>query len=160
MHAQASAWRGLQRQRSTIEIDEIADDGEPEAGAGLSLIGANAPLENAVPHCNMLLAQDGLNPVVHFYHALLLEQMERRAEAERSLRQAIHLDRNFLLAHYHLGLALARGNQPRLAARSFENVVRLSGSTRDQQTVENGDGLTVAGLKQMAQMRLQNLGVS
>jgi chemotaxis protein methyltransferase CheR len=116
--------------------------------------------ENAVPHCNRLLAQDGLNPVVHFYHALLLEQMERGAEAERSLRQAIYLDRNFLLAHYHLGLALAKGNQPCLAARSFENVVRLSGSTRDEQTVENGDGLTVAGLKEMAKMHLQNLGVS
>lgn len=116
--------------------------------------------DNAVPHCKRLLALDALNPVVHFYHALLLEHMGLNAEAERSLRQAIYLDRNFLLAHYHLGLALAKGVQPRLAARSFENVLRFSGNTRDQQTLENGDGLTVAGLKQMAKIHLQNLGVS
>ena len=81
------------------------------------------------------------------------------AEAERSLRHAIYLDRNFLLAHYHLGLALAKGIQPRLAARSFKNVLRLSGGMRDQQILENGDGLTVAALKQMAKMHLQNSGV-
>ena len=82
------------------------------------------------------------------------------AEAERSLRHAIYLDRNFLLAHYHLGLALAKGDQPHLAARSCENVLRLSAGMRDLDTLENGDGLTVAALKQMAKMLLQNSGVS
>jgi chemotaxis protein methyltransferase CheR len=116
--------------------------------------------ENAVQHCHRLLAQDGLNPIVHFYHALLQEQMGLGTEAERSLRHAIYLDRNFLLAHYHLGLALAKGDQPHLAARSCENVLRLSAGMRDQDTLENGDGLTVAALKQMAKMLLQNSGVS
>ncbi len=116
--------------------------------------------ENAVPHCNRLLAQDGLNPVVYFYHALLLEQLGLGAEAERSLRQAIYLDRNFLLAHYHLGLALAKGKERSTAARCFENVLKLAAGLRDEQAVEDGDGVTVAGLKQMAKMHLQNRGDS
>jgi chemotaxis protein methyltransferase CheR len=114
--------------------------------------------ENAVPHCDRLLAQDGLNPLVYFYHALLLEQLGLAAEAERSLRQAIYLDRNFLLAHYHLGLALAKANERGTAARCFENVLKLATGLRDEQAVEDGDGMTVAGLKQMAKTHLQKLG--
>ena len=90
----------------------------------------------------------------------LKHEMGNLAEAERSLRQAIYLDRNFLLAHYHLGLALTKGNQPRAAARSFENVLKLSGGVHDEQTVEDRDGVTVAGLKQMAALHLQKIGVS
>jgi chemotaxis protein methyltransferase CheR len=114
--------------------------------------------EKALVHCGRLLALDGMNPVVHFYRALLLVSMDRTAEAVRSLRQAIYLDRNFLLAHYHLGLVLARGNQAGLAARSFKNVLRLSGGVPDGLILENGDGLTAAGLKAMAEMHLRDLG--
>jgi chemotaxis protein methyltransferase CheR len=133
---------------------------EPATIDDLRLLADRGDWENAVPQCDRLLAQDRLNPAVHFYRALLLEQTARREEAERSLRQAIYLDRNFLLAHYHLGLALAKGNRRRLAARSFANVLRLAGGMRDEQPIENGDGLTVAGLKQVAEMHLRNLEIS
>ncbi|MCU1234661.1 MAG: Chemotaxis protein methyltransferase [Candidatus Solibacter sp.] len=116
--------------------------------------------DSAIPCCNRLLAQDGLNPVVHFYHAMLLEQTGQGVGVKRSLRRAVYLDRNFLLAHYYLGLALAKGSQPRPAAHSLENVLKLAAGLRDEQAVEYGDGLTVAGLKQLAKMHLQNLGVS
>jgi chemotaxis protein methyltransferase CheR len=114
--------------------------------------------EKALACGSRLLALDGMNPVVHFYHALVLVSLSRTADAERSLRQAIYLDRNFLLAHYHLGITLAKGNQAGSAARSFRNVLRLAGSAADGQNLENGGGLTVAGLKAMAETHLRNLG--
>ena len=95
---------------------------------------------------------------MHYYHALVLEQIGVPADAERSLRQAIYLDRHFLLAHYHLGLVLTKVQRPGLAARSFENVLTLSSGIEDSQAVVDGDGVTVASLKELARMHLHNLG--
>jgi chemotaxis protein methyltransferase CheR len=113
---------------------------------------------SALQHCQRLIAQDSLHPVVYFYHAFALEQMGVRAEAERSFRQAIYLDRNFAPAHYHLGLALKRQEDPRRAGRSFENVLKLLSGMRDEQIVLDAAGLTVAGLRKLAKTHLENLG--
>ena len=70
--------------------------------------------ETAARHCDRLLRQENLNAAVHFYRALILGQMNRQRESEKSLRRAIYLDRRFSLAHYYLGLSLQ--SQHRFAA--------------------------------------------
>jgi chemotaxis protein methyltransferase CheR len=114
--------------------------------------------KSALQHCQGLFAQESLNPVVYFYHALVLDKMGVPAEAERSFRQAIYLDRNFAMAHYHLGLALKRQEDPPRAGRSFANVLKLLSDMRDEQIVLDGAGVTVAGLRKLAAMHLENLG--
>ncbi|HEY3738333.1 MAG TPA: protein-glutamate O-methyltransferase CheR [Bryobacteraceae bacterium] len=125
---------------------------------GLRKLANRGDWHSAVRYCRQLLALDGLNPLVHYYHALVLEQIGGTADAEQSLRRAIYLDRHFLLAHYHLGLVLTKDRKTRPAVRSFENVLTLSSEMHDQQTVADGDGVTVAGLKELARMHLHNLG--
>lgn len=125
---------------------------------GLRQLANRGDWQGAVRYCRQLLALDGLNPLVHYYHALVLEQIGGTADAEQSLRRAIYLDRHFLLAHYHLGLVLTKDRKTRPAVRSFENVLTLSSEMQDQQAVADGDGVTVAGLKELARMHLHNLG--
>ncbi len=113
--------------------------------------------EIAAHHCERLLKEDNLNSTVHFYHALVLGQMKRQDEAERSLRRAIYLDRRFVLAHYHLGLFLQSQRDSRQAARSFENTLDLLRSRRDTDIFAEGDGISVAELKNLAKMHLEIL---
>jgi chemotaxis protein methyltransferase CheR len=125
---------------------------------GLRRLADQGDCERAIRYCQRLLALDGLNPVVHFYRAMVLEQMGIWDEAERSLRQAIYLDRNFALAHYYLGLALQRQKNQRQAVRSFKNVLKLLSTQGVESTVVAGDGVTVAGLSELARMHLDNRG--
>lgn len=125
---------------------------------GLRTLADRGDWEGAIRYCRTLLASDGLNPAVHFYHGLVLEQMGLPAEAERSLRQAIYLDRNFAMAHYQLGLTLQRGKNPRQANRCFENVLELLSGMRDEEPLGDGDGVTVGGLKKLARTHLAQGG--
>jgi chemotaxis protein methyltransferase CheR len=123
-------------------IRDLADQGRCEA---------------ALQVCQKLLADDVLNPTVHFYCALVGEQAGDRAMTERSLRQAIYLDRNFALAHYYLGLCLQRSRNTRDAARSFRNVLDCLDRSQASQILLHGDGISVDALRELAETNLEIL---
>jgi chemotaxis protein methyltransferase CheR len=110
--------------------------------------------ENAAMCCEQLLKQDNLNSSAHFYLALVLEQMRKHDDAERSLRRAIYLNRQSVLAHYYLGLFLQSRGDSRQAARSFENALELLCKRSDEEVFADADGITVAELKKLATMHL------
>ncbi|HEX3727648.1 MAG TPA: CheR family methyltransferase [Pirellulales bacterium] len=107
--------------------------------------------------CQTLLRSERLNPAVHFYHALVAGQQGRYAECEQSLRRAIYLNRDFVLAHYHLGLVLHRNRDARAAERSLRNVLQLLDRRDSDETLADADGLTVGELRQLARMQLEVL---
>lgn len=109
--------------------------------------------------CDRLLAVDVLNPIVHFYHALTFEHLGVPAASERSLRQAIYLDRRFALAHYHLGLSLAKEKQTIHAARALRNALLILSEASDDAVVQEGGGVTAAELKMLTKKQLEILGV-
>jgi chemotaxis protein methyltransferase CheR len=110
--------------------------------------------QGAADYGKRLLSQNGLNAEVHFYHALIFEKLGIVHEPEVSLRHAIYLDRNFALAHYHLGLVLKRDGHGRAAERSFGNVLKILASLPDLAMVTAGPEITVSGLKELARMHL------
>jgi chemotaxis protein methyltransferase CheR len=111
----------------------------------------------ALACCERLLITDNLSSPLHFYHALVLEQMGRNLEAEAALRRAIYLDRRSVLPHYYLGLCLQSRSDSRDAARSFENAVALLEAHDDAEVFVDADGITVAEMKQLAKMQLEVL---
>jgi chemotaxis protein methyltransferase CheR len=113
--------------------------------------------EDAARCCEELLEKDNLKANVHFYHALVLEQMSRHAEAEGSLRRALYLDRQSVLAHYYLGLFLQSRGDFKQAARSFENALDLLRSRDDNDNFPDADSITAAELKKLAEMHLEIL---
>jgi chemotaxis protein methyltransferase CheR len=114
--------------------------------------------ESAARGCEQLLKTDNLNSAVHFYHALVLEQMGRRDEAGKSLRRAIYLDRQSVLAHYYLGLFLQSRGDGRQAERCFENVLDLLRSRGDSDIFADADGITVAELRKLTKTHIEILG--
>jgi chemotaxis protein methyltransferase CheR len=123
---------------------------------GFHQLADNGDWQGAVEYGQKLLTQDRLNPAIHFYQALIFENLGIPDESERSLRQAIYLDRNFAMAHYHLGLALKRNRKTREAARSFRNALRVLASAAEDATVTAGSGISVASFKELAKMHLEN----
>lgn len=127
---------------TVAEVRALADRGEFQA---------------AQAGCRKLLETDGINPAVHFTLALILDHTGSSLEAERSLRRAIYLDRGFVLAHYHLGLAMQKNKDRAPARRAFENVLELLKGKPDQEALADGDGITAGELKEMARMHLELL---
>ncbi len=121
---------------------------------GLRQLADHGDWQGAAEYGKQLLSQNGLNAEVHFYHALIFEKLGVLDEPEISLRHAIYLDRNFALAHYHLGLSLKRGGQTAAAARCFGNVLKVLDGLPDVAIVRAGPGVTVTGLKELAKMQL------
>ena len=139
----------------SMKVRVALDHGSPPTNLeGLRQLADRGDWRGAAEYGQTLLNHDGLNPQVHFYQALIFENLGRAAEAERWLRQAIYLDRNFALAHYHLGLALERDRQVPAAARSFGNVLKVLAGVPDDSIVTAGSGVTATGLKQLAKMHL------
>jgi chemotaxis protein methyltransferase CheR len=113
--------------------------------------------DKAFQLCESLAARDSLNPAVHFYKALVLEQMGSLSTAEDALRRALYLDRQSLLIHYHLGLFLQKRGDPKGASRSFQNVLDLSAKRRGDDVIPDADGLLVSDLADLAGMQLEVL---
>jgi chemotaxis protein methyltransferase CheR len=129
----------------------------PEELSYIRLLADQGQCEEALHRSRLLLENEKLNPVAHFYNALVLEQMGHHAETERSLRQAIYLDRTFVLAHYYLGHCLHRKKDPRGAIRSFQNVLNLLSQRDANELFPHGDGITAGELKELAEMNLEVL---
>lgn len=121
---------------------------------GLRQLADRGEWRRAAEYGRRLLEEDGLNAEIYFYRALVFEKLGIAGEPERSLRRALYLDRNFALAHYHLGVALKRSGQVGTAARSFGNVLKVLAGLPDLAMVTAGPGVTVAGLKGLAKMHL------
>ncbi len=114
--------------------------------------------DKALECCHSLLASDALDSRTYFYQALVLNQMDKPAEAEQSLRRAIYLDGQSVLAHYYLGLLLQSSGETRHAAcRSLENALELLRSFAGAFIFEDADGISAHELTQLAQMNLKRL---
>lgn len=107
--------------------------------------------------CEHALRQRPLDPALHFARALVYEHVGSPAAAEQALRQALYLDRNFALAHFHLGRLLAGRSDRRSAARSFRNTMKILAGHADADVLVMGDGLTAAELRPLVQVHLDLL---
>lgn len=121
---------------------------------GLRQLADRGEWRRAAEYGRRLLEEDGLNAEIYFYRALVFEKLGVAGEPERSLRRALYLDRNFALAHYHLGVALKLSGHVGTAARSFGNVLKVLAALPDLAMVTAGPGVTVAGLKELEKMQL------
>lgn len=131
----------------------VAASGEAEGTAALEMaarsfanIGSYAEARGC---CEKALAQDRLNPRTHYLHSIILEQQDDGEGALRSLRNALYIDHDYLLAYFALGNLCRRRGELKEAEQSFANALRLLRERDPHEVLPETDGMTAGSLAQL-----------
>lgn len=106
-------------------------------------------LDEALTWCRKAIEIDKLNPGNHYLNATILQATGRIAEAGRSLKKALYLDPNYVLAHFALGNLARQQGKLEESKRYFKNTVSLL-SGLDQETIlPESEGMSAGKLREM-----------
>jgi chemotaxis protein methyltransferase CheR len=121
-----------------------------ERGAALALAAralANAgSLDEARGCLEQALALDRLAAHNHYLLALILEQLKDLPGAIKSLKHALYIDADHLLAYFALGNLQRQSGHRREASRNFANALRLLEKREPQEVLEEAEGMTAGEL--------------
>ncbi len=151
------AARNLPAEQARASADDIASD----SGAGdarsldedielLKRLADSGNYSGAVEVSSHLLARPDVPPLVYYLKAVLCQVVDDIEGAQSSLRQALYLDRNFVLAHHRLGLLALASGRAASGLRSMQTAVRLASRLPKEQELLGGDGLRAGEFVAMA----------
>ena len=106
-------------------------------------------LSPALAWCEQAVAADRLNPAGHYLQAAILQEQDALAEAALSLRTAIYLDQDFIMAHFALGNVTLRQGNTRDARKHFDNVLALLDGYLPDRPVPEAEGITAGRLREI-----------
>jgi chemotaxis protein methyltransferase CheR len=126
---------------------------EPHESAALSIearsFADQVNLTAALGCCDRWIAADKLNPASHYLRSVVLQEQGVMLEAVQSLRRALYLDPEHVLAHFAMG-NLARGrNQFFESRRHLSNALRLLKTFSPQTVLPESDGVTAGRLAEI-----------
>ena len=114
-------------------------------------------LNEAGELCARALELHPLSAELQYLHATLLAEAGWYGDAATASRRAIYLDRTFVMGHLLLGDALSRTGEPAAARIAFTNVLHFLANTEADAVIAAADGVPVARLRQVAELRLRTL---
>jgi chemotaxis protein methyltransferase CheR len=125
---------------AVLSIRELADQGK---------------LSEALTSCEGALAEDKLNPGLHFLRAIILQELNRIDEAGASLKRTLYLDQNFVLAHFALGNIVLRQGKALAAKKHFENVLTLIKECKSEEILPESEGLTAGRFREIIRATME-----
>lgn len=135
---------------ATDAVQRRCIDSHPELTAALArAFASTGNLTEANRWCEHGLRQQKMNPVLHYLHANILLEGGAVDDAEAALNRALYLDHDFLLALFTLGNIRRRRKNYADAAKHYRRIAFLLESMRDDEVIQESDGLTAARMKQM-----------
>jgi len=115
------------------------------AFAARALVNAGL-LDEARDCCRQAIDCDRLAATSHYLLALIHEQLKDPAGALNSLRRALYIDPDHLLAYFAMGNLQRQSGLRREAGRSFANALRLLERRGPQEVLEEAGGMTAGEL--------------
>jgi chemotaxis protein methyltransferase CheR len=113
-------------------------------------------LEAGLQACAEAIRHHPTEPRLYFYEGLIRRARAEDARSEDCLKKALFLDRNYIMAHYHLGLIqLHRGNQAG-GRRHLANAARLSLALAGETDLVDGDGIKPDTLVDLVRFHLDH----
>jgi chemotaxis protein methyltransferase CheR len=110
---------------------------------------ARQELESAGRWLQVALAGRPHDPACHYLHGLLLHAEGSLEESLAAQRRCLYAAPDFALAHVAMAAVEVATGEPERARRSLRRVGRMLASRPEHESVPEGDGLTVAGLKEL-----------
>ena len=131
---------------------------EPDDPCLMARLCANqGKLAEAAEWCGKAIVSDKLNPQNHYLLATILEELGQDDAAEQSLKRALYLEPNFVLAHFALGnLRLSQGRHGE-TKRHFANALALLQRLPLDEILPESDGLTAGRLGEIISSALTTL---
>ena len=106
-------------------------------------------LQDALTWAEHALELDRLDPGLYWLLASLQIELGSRQQARATLRKAIYLQPDFVMAHYLCGLLNARLGNPAGAVRDWKNCQRLLEQLADDCLLQQAEGLSVQDVKKL-----------
>ena len=103
-------------------------------------------LAEAMNWCEKAIASDKLNPASHYLLATIQQEQGQGGAAAQSLKRALYLDPEFVLAHFALGNLCHSQGRPRDAERHFGNALALLQVRPHGEILPESEGLTAGRL--------------
>lgn len=147
------------RHREVVDLlTEAATRGEttPEALTLLARACANGgDLDAALEWCDQAIAAAKASPSCYYLRATILQEKGEPAAASASLRNAVYLDPDFIMAHVALAhLARQRGDS-REAARHWNSASVLLARYPSEEAPPESDGMTAGHLAEVVRRMLE-----
>ncbi|MHB9072278.1 MAG: CheR family methyltransferase [Desulfobaccales bacterium] len=106
-------------------------------------------LAAALSWCEQAVAANRLNPAWHYLRAAILQEQDVLGDAASSLRKAIYLDQDFIMAHFALGNVTLRQGNTRGARKHFDNVLTLLDGYPPDQPLPEAEGIIAGRLREI-----------
>ncbi|HJV67365.1 MAG TPA: CheR family methyltransferase [Geomonas sp.] len=160
-HAEALRLYRAGRYQDAAERGERAAVAGPAARRADSLLLAArayanlGSLQPARECCERALACERLLAPGHYLLSVILEQQGELEGAARSLKNALFIDHDYLLAYFALGNLHRLKGEWQEAERQFATALTISERRPADQVIEDAEGLTAGGLAQLIRAMLK-----
>ncbi|MDF9409185.1 tetratricopeptide repeat protein [Pelotomaculum isophthalicicum JI] len=152
-HADLSEKTTVQSFDDGVLIDAQAsneDSRNDSKMAYLARICANqGKLDEALECCEKAICADKLNPGLHYLFATILQEKEQVEEAIVSLKRALYLDPNFVLAHFALGNITMRQGNHLESKKHYKNALTLLTKYAQEDILPESEGITAGRLSEI-----------
>jgi chemotaxis protein methyltransferase CheR len=108
-----------------------------------------ARFSEAREFCEQAIAADRLRAQSHYLLSIILEQQGDAAAAATSLRHALYIDHDYLLAYFALGNLCRQAGDEGESERNFANALRLLEVRDPHEVLPEAEGMTAGRLAQM-----------
>jgi chemotaxis protein methyltransferase CheR len=106
-------------------------------------------LEDAFHWCKKAVSAEKFNPQLHYLLAIILEEQKKVEEAKASLKKALYLDPDFVLAHFALANISLRGGKIAEAQKHFGNTTEILSKYKPDEILPESEGITAGRLSEM-----------
>jgi len=103
-------------------------------------------ISEALKWCEKAIVKDKLDPEFYHLRAVILHEHDQVEEAKTSLKRALYLDPNFLLAHFMLGNITHQQGKIEESDKYFNNVLSLLSVHDKDEVIPEADGMTAGRL--------------
>jgi chemotaxis protein methyltransferase CheR len=103
-------------------------------------------LDNAGFWCRKAIESEKLNPEIHFLQSSIFQGEGKGKEAIQSLKHAIYLDPDFIMAHFLMGLLLLGEKNAKESRKSLINALSLLKNKDPEEVLPFSEGMTAARL--------------
>ena len=92
--------------------------------------------------CWKAIAEEKLDPEIHYLLAIILLEQAKNNQAEHCLKRVVYLDQNFVLAHFALGNLYLHRKCYKAAKEHFEIALTILRTSRQEELLLESEGIT------------------